>query len=180
MGLLKKFILPITTLVYLLTMGVLFIVFSLGLIQRNNTFIGLCLLFVSIPLLFAFTRKNVEALFFRIAFTILGLALFIISLITMATGEIDIDNVLVWWGVLDIITGVVEAGESTTDIVLRKQKRGFAGILLGLVEIVFGILLIVHLREGLTLHLIITGIIFLLTVVKLVLLSIFNRANYNE
>ena len=109
----------------------------------------------------------------------------IIPLITFGFGfvvlfsEISMNDVCLYWGLLEICSSSVELTMAFR--IIRKELIRIVNVLINVVEFVFGILLCVHMGEGITIHLVITGSLFIaLAIEQAVLMVIERRAEKKE
>lgn len=101
---------------------------------------------------------------FDIAFGIISIAL---GFILMAK-KLDLSKICLFWGIFEVVEGAFEVQHL---IVLLKEKDYIAILELAItaIQIVFGILLCINTEEEIKLHLIIVGIVFILSAIAQIL-----------
>lgn len=162
----------IFTILFFIGGGFLFVFFSKEGYEHNNLFVGLFLLLDAVPCLLSFTRKNVRALFSKIFVLIIGVIMAITASISIIFKEIDLNIILIIWGITDIVHGAYEILEALLDI-KHKEYEGLFNLPSALVEGIFGVLLLIHLMHGIKVHFIAIGINYIYTVLKLLIIFVF-------
>ena len=133
--------------------------------EKNNVILGLLILLSSVPHFFIYVvnggRKN-EKKYPYLAFALLGLT---IGIVTICIPTISLAKVCVMWGAFDLCRSSFEI----CDVIPELKKHEWielVELVLSLGEIVIAVLLIIDEFEGIRLHLIYFGIVFIVSGVK--------------
>lgn len=112
---------------------------------------------------------------FDIAFGICSIALGIIFM----AADIDLKTICLIWGIFEIIEGAFELQHL---IVLLNHKDFIAiiEVVVAVLKVIFGILLCVHTEEDIKVHLIVVGVVFILSAIAQVLHTIIEHREKKE
>jgi len=97
---------------------------------------------------------------------LVGLAFGILFLVTWESPYFSVEEICIIWGIIDICRGATEIINVLPHMIKHKNNADIVEILVSTGDIVVGILLCVHTKEGLTLHLIYFAIAFFVTSAK--------------
>ena len=162
-----------------LAIGVFVLVFANETREKNNVILGVLILLSSIPHLFIFVLqgglKNNRKYPF-LFFSIIGIG---IGLVTIFRTSISLDKVCVIWGCFDICRSSFEIADIIPEIKEHKWLE-LVELLLSTGEIVIAILLIIDEFEGIRLHLIYFGVVFLVSAAKRILDNVIGLLNHEE
>lgn len=114
---------------------------------------------------------------FDIVFGIVGIVLGIIVL----AKSMDIKTICILWGVLEILEGAFEI-QHLVVVIKNKNYLGFLSLACAILDIVFGTLLCIHTEEDITVHLIVVGVVFIISAITQVIETIIEhkREKNNE
>lgn len=104
---------------------------------------------------------------FDIAFGIISISIGVVAL----AKHMELKEICLLWGIFEVVEGAFEI-QHLVILVHEKEKIAIAEIVIAAVQIVFGTLLCIHTEEEIKLHLIIVGIIFILSAVAQILKTI--------
>ena len=104
---------------------------------------------------------------FDIAFGIISIAIGVVAL----AKHMELKDICLLWGIFEVVEGAFEI-QHLIILVHEKEKIAIAEIVIVSIQIVFGTLLCIHTEEEIKLHLIIVGIIFILSAAVQVLKTI--------
>ena len=147
------------SLVFYLVIGVLAIIIAVNDINDGQVMLSVLILLSSVPhiLIYLLDRR-------KLAYLIIGLVGIAFGILFLSTPAFTADQICMVWGCIDICRGVTEIINVAPTI--KEDKREIVEIAISLGDIVIGTLLIIHMSNGLELHLIYLGIAFLLTALK--------------
>lgn len=158
-------ILEIASILTYLVAGIVVIALSHDSSNYDKSLLGWVLIATSLCRIFValmegeFTEKVYELILPLINFGFGFVVLF---------SSLDIQSICLFWGLLEICSSSVELVMAFK--IIRMNLIYILNVLINVVEFVFGILLCVHLDEGITIHLIITGALFLAFAIEQTLL----------
>lgn len=141
----------------------------------DSIFLGVVLLLsggTSIITYFALKRWKSKS--FELA---VGCILFALGFVFMFS-NLDIKYLIFLWGLLEIIKSSFEIQINLKEI--KDNKLSILNVILSIAEVVFGVLLCVHIEEGIKLHLIFLGISFIITAIDYELEGIFFALGKNK
>ncbi len=95
---------------------------------------------------------------FDITFGLISIALGIVGL----ARKLDLTTICLFWGIYEIVEASFEI-QHLVVLVHNKEKIAIIRIVLCVIEIAFGILLCIHTEEEIQLHLIIVGVLFIIS-----------------
>lgn len=98
---------------------------------------------------------------FDIVFAVLNLVLGIIVI----AKNIPLQTICIIWGILEILKGAFEMQHLVIEL-KEKHYLAFVEVACATLDIVFGTLLCIHTEEDIMVHLIVVGIVFILTAAK--------------
>ncbi len=143
------------------------LVFAFVPFERNNIYLGSIIIISSITHLATFFLgggfKNKLKI---IDFVSFGLAL-LVSVFFYFFGFIDLEILVIVWGILDVIRNVAHIVSSVIEC--RENKLEIIEMAACSIEIVFSILLIFERSSGVTLHLIVMAIAYILCAIKFII-----------
>lgn len=92
---------------------------------------------------------------------IIGLIGIALGIVFIVNKDITLENMCFYWGILDIVRGALEIAHIVPQV--KNNKLYIVEIVLSSGDIVLGILLCIHLSQGLQVHLTYLGIAFLVS-----------------
>ena len=162
-----------------LAIGIFVLVFANEAREKNNVILGVLILLSSIPHLLIFVLqgglKN-ERKYSFLFFSLIGI---VIGLVTIFRSSISLDKVCVIWGCFDICRSAFEIADIIPEIKEHKWLE-LIELLISIGEIAIAILLIIDEFEGIRLHLIYFGVVFIVSAVKRILDNIVGLLNHEE
>ena len=162
-----------------LAIGVFVLVFANETREKNNVILGILILLSSIPHLLIFVLqgglKNGRK-YSYLFFSIIGIC---IGLVTIFKTSISLDKVCVMWGCFDICRSSFEIADTIPEIKKHRWLE-LIELLISIGEIIIAILLIIDEFEGVRLHLIYFGVVFIVSAVKRILDNVIGLLNYEE
>ncbi|MCQ2801213.1 MAG: hypothetical protein MJ222_00955 [Bacilli bacterium] len=162
-----------------LAIGIFVLVFANESREKNNLILGALILLSSIPHLLIFVLqgglKNSRK-YLYLFFSLIGIC---IGLITIFKTSISLDKVCVMWGCFDICRSSFEIADTLPEIKNHKWLE-FIELLISIGEIIIAILLIIDEFEGIRLHLIYFGVVFIISAVKRILDNVIGSLSYEE
>ena len=158
------------------SVGTLVLVYSNDSREKNNVILGILILLSTLPHLILFIaqggfkneRKYPFLMFFAIGVTI--------GLVTIFKSSIELNKVCVIWGCFDICRSSYEICDVIPELKEHKWLE-LVEFLLSSGEIVIAILLIIDEFEGIKLHLIYFGIVFIVSAIKRIADNILKSIN---
>lgn len=152
-------IIYVFSIVFYLTIGTVAFVFAKPENGGNVKFLGTLILLSSVPhLLIYLIHRD------RQSYLIIGLVGIVFGIIILSTNVFDPDIVCMVWGAIDICRGTTEIIVVAPNI--KHNKFEFLEIAVSLGDIGIGILLCIHMSDGIVLHLVYLGIEFLIGAAK--------------
>ena len=152
-------VLTIISILFHLLVGIIVFIIAFQQFEVTPLILGLLIAVGSLPHIMLFARDVRKH-----SFLVIGLVALIFAIIAMASDLFSVNQVCVIWGAIDIARGVTEIIDSAPKI--RKEKLELIEIAVSLGDIVIGILLCLHMEEGLQLHLIYFGIAFVIISIR--------------
>mgnify|MGYP002515608620 CR=1 FL=1 len=153
-------------------LGVLVIVFSNDVFEKNNIFIGSILMASGVPSLLIFLSVDGHKNFRKFPYLASSIIAFVIGLIFILFNEITLDHMFLAIGIFDIVRGLYEIVDASLEIKVNKLEIMEVASAAG--DVIFGILLCIKLSEGYKNHLIFMGAALLLVGIKFLLDLIFD------
>lgn len=152
-------IIYIFSIVFYLTIGTIAFIFAKPENGGNVNFLGTLILLSSVPhlLIYLIHRE-------RQSYLIIGLVGIVFGTIILSTNVFDPDIVCMVWGAIDICRGATEIITIAPHV--KHNKFEFIEIAVSTGDIVIGILLCIHMSNGIVLHLIYLGIEFFISGTK--------------
>lgn len=149
----------IFSLIYYLVIGVAAIVIAFVDLSDAKVALSILILLSSVPhfLIYLLDRH-------KLSYLIIGFVGLAFGILFLAVPAFDADQICMVWGCIDICRGLTEIINVAPT--LKEDKREIIEILISIGDIVIGTLLIIHMSDGLQLHLMYLGIAFLLTAAK--------------
>lgn len=92
--------------------------------------------------------------------------------------HLPMSDLVLYWGFIEIASSSIEMIMAVR--IVRKNVLHILNVLINVVEFVFGILLCVHLEEGITIHLIITGSLFITIALEEIILMVLESRLENK
>lgn len=163
MSLAFKIIAQLIWIIFIVT-GILLIVFSNEKFERNNVYLGSIIIVSAILPLFSYFAFKGYAQYKKTPALVFGSMSFIFGIVCIVASEITIDHICIIWGALTVLSCIYYIIDSVNDI--KTNKLEFISIIINILELTFGIILIVNLGKSITLHIIIMGISFILKGLK--------------
>lgn len=145
--------------VFYITIGIVAFIFAKPENGGNIDFLATLILLSSVPhlLIYVIDRK-------KQTYLIIGLVGIVFGVLFLATDVFDPDSICMVWGAIDICRGTTEIISVAPHV--KKNKAELIEIAISLGDIAIGILLIIHMSNGIVLHLIYLGIEFLISGTK--------------
>lgn len=160
----KEKILLIVTVVLLVAIGVLAIVFNNASFILSKYFLGTAIIVANLPLILIYLSHEYYREYSKIPYLVFILGSIVIGVLILLSNSLTLIAICITWGIFDIAKGAYEAFDATLE--LEENKFEIIEIAAAIGEIVFGILLIVHLTHGIPVHLIYLGIGSFLVAIK--------------
>ena len=147
------------SIVFYVVIGVFAIIIAHQTIPDKTALLSTLIILSSIPhfLIFLTDRS-------RISYLIIGFVGVAFGILFLTTEIFSDDQICMIWGVIDICRGLTEIVSIAPHI--KHNKIELIEIAISLGDIVIGVLLCIHMSEGLKLHLTYLGIAFLISAVK--------------
>ena len=168
----KKFrkinILYLALVVLYLAIGIFVLVFSNESHEKNNTILGVLILLSSIPHLIIFVSQGGlkhGGKYPYLFFSLIGIG---VGLAAIIDKNISLDKICVIWGCFDICRASFEISDIIPEIKEHKWLE-LIELVISVGEIVIAVLLIIDEFEGIRVHLLYFGIVFIVSAVKRVL-----------
>lgn len=84
--------------------------------------------------------------------------------------NLEMQLICLYWGIIEICASSIEMTMAFR--IIKRNLISILNVLINVVEFVFGILLCVHLEEGIAIHLVITGALFIAIAIEEIILLI--------
>lgn len=134
-------------------------------LYQDKTFIGYSILVILASIIHIILYFLNEGYKYKISAYYLVLGILGLSIgIAVAVCNLTFNLLCILWGVLDIVRGIAEIIFSIPNI--KRTKLELIDIAVALAEIVLGILLCIHLYDGLHVHILVFGISLMLLSLK--------------
>lgn len=147
--------------VFYLAMGVVAFTISHLDYTERIVLLSILILLSSVPHLLIYLANREKK-----SYLIIGLVGIAFGILFLSTDLFDADEICMIWGCIDICRGLTEIINVAPSV--RKHKIEWVEIVISLGDIVVGVLLCLHLSDGLRLHLIYLGIAFVISAIKLI------------
>lgn len=165
-------------LVFYICVGIFVILYAALPTDYNSKIMGLMVLLSSIVhiLLYFLTEgyKRPEKGFFLV----IGIIAFSLGIVFLTTKVMTIPEICLYWGILDIVRSSLEIKDVIPE--LKENKIEIVELVISFGDIVLGILLCVHLEEGIQLHLYYFGAAFILSAIKYILHGLITTRKSND
>jgi len=135
--------------------GIAVIILGAVPVERTKQFIGIVSLIFGVIDIFIYIFKdgfNIKEHAYHI---IIGIISICFGFIFIFNKTLTLENICFYWGVLDIISNSIEIKDCLPEI--KKSKVALLTLITSIGGVVLGVLLCVHLEEGITLHMIYLG-----------------------
>lgn len=142
---------------------------------ENNRYLGFLIMAGSIPHLLIYFVEGGLFSKTKTSILIIGIIGFALSFVFVFSDTMTIEEICLYWGILDICRGAIEIGETLPHC--KHDKLEYIEIAISIGDIVLGILLCIHLAHGLKLHLIYFAIAFFMYALKIVVAYLINYSN---
>lgn len=152
-------------LVFYVVVGILTIVMSGEAYEKTPIFCGMLVLLSSIVHIVLYFLKDGLKNSSKSYFLVIGIVGLALGIIFMASDEVTIEQICFYWGILDIVRGALEIKGHLPEIKINKLV--IVEILISLGDIILGILLCIHLKHGIELHLIYLGAAFIVSAINI-------------
>ena len=148
--------------------GIIIIIFFRDGVTFDNQIIGWVLIVTSlIRITRALIEKGtIEERPYELAIPLIHLGFGFVALFS----HLPMTDIVVYWGLIEIASSSIEMIMALR--IVKKRILNILNVLINVVEFVFGILLCVHLEEGISIHLIITGSLFIAIALEEIILMI--------
>ena len=97
-------------------------------------------------------------------YVVLSVSLFTCGLVFIIAPEISLDHASLLWGILDILISAFIIIDAFIEI--KDNKIKISEMIIGAINLVFGVLLCIHLGEGVSTHLIVMGFIYIVKAIR--------------
>lgn len=158
-----KILLGITIALFV-ALGVAALVMCKASFIGTKYFIGGAFIAINIPMIFVYLSNGYYKSYAKIPYVILIIAGVAIGTLFLLSDSITIISMCITWGAYDIAAALYKGYDASTE--LKENKFELIEIAACVAEIVFGILLIIHLAHGITAHLICLGVCSLAVAIK--------------
>lgn len=111
-------------------------------------------------------------------YLIIGLVGIAFGILFLVTDIFNADEICMIWGCIDICRGLTEIISVAPS--LRKHKLEWIEIAVSLGDIVIGVLLCIHLSDGLQLHLTYLGVAFFILALKIMVEYVINKISKKD
>ena len=166
-------IVHIFSIVFYIVIAVLAFIIAYKDINDGRIMLAVLILLSSVPHLLIYISDRR-----RLSYLIIGLVGLAFGILFLATPIFTADEICMVWGCIDICRGLTEIINVAPHV--RKEKKELLEIAISLGDIVVGVLLIIHMSDGLVLHLTYLGIAFILSAIKNLLEFIFAQKLKHE
>ena len=147
------------SILYHLIIGIFVLIISNRNLDDKIILLGVLIILSSVPhILIYFINKTKKT------YLLIGLVGLAFGILFLSTDLFTDDQICMVWGCLDICRGLTEIATIVPEA--KNNKFEIVEIFISTGDIVIGILLCIHLANGLHLHLLYLGIAFLITVLK--------------
>ena len=109
---------------------------------------------------------------------VFGIVPIAMGIIFMAR-NMNLEHICLIWGIFEIAKGAFEI-QHLVVLVHEKDYVATVEIVLAIVEIIFGILLCIHTEEDIKIHLIVVGIVFILSAAKQIFATVMEYKQKNK
>ena len=167
-------ILYLALVVLYLAIGVFVLVFSNEGHEKNNTILGVL---SSIPHLLIFVLQGglkSGGKYPYLFFSLIGIS---VGLAAIIDKSISLDKICVIWGCFDICRASFEISDAITEIKEHKWLE-LIELVISVGEIVIAVLLIIDEFEGIRVHLLYFGVVFIVSAVKRILNYVMSHIDY--
>lgn len=154
----------IASLIVHLLLGVLVIVLSNEVFEKDHIFIGAVLAVSGVPSLLIFFAASGHKNFRKFPYLTSAIIAFVVGIIFIIFDELTLDHMLLTVGIFDIIRGLYETIDASLEI--KENKLEILEIISSVGDIVFGILLCIKLSDGYKNHLIFMGVALIIVGIK--------------
>ena len=160
----KNKILLIITIIAYIDIGVLALIFHNADIITSKYFIGGAIIVSNLPIVLVYLAHEYYREYSKIPYMVFVLGSIVIGVLFILSNSISLPAMCITWGAFDIARALYEAYDAATEF--KGNKFELIEIAVAIGEIVFGILLIIHLSHGIPVHLIYLGISSFLIAIK--------------
>lgn len=157
-------ILLLTVAIVHILMGIFVVIFSHDSFEKDHVYIGLIILFSSIPSILIYFLGGRYKNPYKIPYNFFALYGIIAGLVFIFKEDISMTTMCVMWGVYDIVRSLYEIFDASREF--KENKLEIVEIICAVAELVFGIILCIKLDDGIYIHLIVMGISLILVGVK--------------
>ena len=145
-------------------LGVAALVFSFMPFISSPYFIGAIIIGSVIPLAISFFAHGYHHKFAKIPYVVIIIAGLAIGTVFILSESLTIISILITWAIFDIVSASFKVFDSATEI--KENNFEIIEIAASLMEIVFGVILIIKLNNGIRGHVVALGIATMLTATK--------------
>lgn len=163
----------IFALYYLAIAIIIFIFLNNPNFVNTHSYFASLVLAGSIPHLVIYFMNNGFRSAQKSGFLIVGIVGVALGFIFEFSETMTINQICMYWGILDICRGAIEISDTLPH--LKHNKLEIIELVVSTGDIALGILLCIHLEEGIKLHLTYFAIAFVLYAVKMVIEYIFQK-----
>lgn len=155
-------IVNIASTIFHILFGIIIFIIAFQHYEVTQLILGMLILIGCIPhfLLYCVDRS-------KKGYLLLGTIGVAVALIAIIFKQFELTHIFIMWGVLDVCRGATEIFDSLPKVKTRKLE--IIELLVSTGDIIIGILLCIHLEEGLKLHLIYFGVSFILIGLKYII-----------
>ena len=166
-SLIAKIVRSIFAIYYLAIAITIFVLLNNKEFLENHVYLGLLVLGGSLPHLLIYFITGGYKSTSKTCLLVVGIIGFALGFVFVYSETMTLEEICLYWGILDIVRGAIEIGDTIPHVAHNKLELLEIGISIG--DIVLGILLCIHLHHGIKLHLIYFGIAFILYAVKMII-----------
>ena len=152
------------TLITFVGIGVAFLYYGFSHTSFDSLFIGILLVVSSIPSILLYFLLNSYKSPRKMPYVVLSVSLFTCGLVFIIAPEISLDHASLLWGILDILISAFVIIDAFVEI--KDNKIKISEMIIGAINLVFGVLLCIHLGEGVSTHLIVMGFIYIVKAIR--------------
>lgn len=163
-------IFEIATPVIFIAYGIVVLVFSgFEFVESNKWILNLLLIISGVASIVDFIggHKIKHDFNFDIAFGIISISIGVIQWARNA----DINSICLVWGIFEIVKGAFEIQHLIVEL-KEKEFIAIAHVVCAILEVIFGILLVIEMHEDIRVHLIVAGIVCLISATASILETI--------
>lgn len=160
----QRNIIYLVTIITYLICGIVVLLCKNHIFDDGDFLIGILVLISAVPHFFIFVKKGMFKSLLNIAFLTTAIISIVFGVVFMSVSKLTIDQCCLMWGILGIVQAIIELNSAGYEV--KRNKFELIEIAVSTGDIVVGILLCIHLKNGIKMHIIYFGITFLLMATK--------------